>query len=268
MPRWSRNLDWNIGRLVAALKANGLYDNTLILVLSSSTGAQAVTTHRSPAGMDNSIENMGRKNAWVSYTERWAEVSNAPFSRWKAKTTEGGTVVPFIVRLPGQIAARKTSDAMALMRDIAPTLVDFAQASGGKAPLPYTGESLRPLWEGRVDAVYPADHPFVDEYRDEAYVRWGEWKAVLISNFAVNAYDGADAEVIEYKEALERGDMLKADAIRAERPLEWKLYNIAKDRGETHDLASQNPLILARLVVKYEEYRKQRNVPAPRLPTQ
>ena len=257
------NLDRNIGRLIAQLKAKGLYDNTLIIFTASSSGAQAVVPHRTADGIDNSIDNIGRKNSWISYTERWAEVSNAPFSRWKAKMTEGGTVVPFIVHLPGQKAARKNSDAMALMRDLPPTLLDFAGVSGDGTSLPFIGVSLKPLWEGAVTKAYARDHVFVDEYRDEAYVREGDWKAVLITDYPVNAYDGADAVVIDYLDAVKRGETERAEAIRAQRPPRWELFDIGKDRGETHDLARRNPDILARLIATFDEYRARYDIPAP-----
>lgn len=255
------NLDWNIGRLIAQLKANGLYDNTLIIFTASSTGAQTAVSHASTEGLDNSVDNIGRINSWISYSERWAEVSNAPFSRWKAKGTEGGTVVPFIVRLPGQKKAAANSDAMALMRDLAPTLMDYAGTAVQGSGVPYTGRTLRPLWEGAAQAAYPAEHLFADEYRDEAYVRRGRWKAVRISDFAVNAYDGSDAMVIEYTAALKRGDTGKANAIRADRPLRWTLFDIEEDRGETNDLAARKPEILADLVRQYNAYAERSGLP-------
>lgn len=261
------NLDWNIGRLVEQLKANGLYDNTLIIFTASSPGAQTVTPHTPIKGVDNSVENMGRRSSWISYSERWAEVSNAPFSRWKAKTTEGGLVVPFIVRMPGQTAAKQPSDAIARLRDLAPTLLDFAGAERSREDAGYTGVSLKPLWEGKTHSAYPADYVFVDEYRDEAYIRKGPWKAVRISDFSVNAYDGADAMVIAYTAALQRGDMVTAEAIRAERPLEWKLYNIEEDRGETRNLAALKPEILHDLLQHFRGYSAEFGIPAnPREP--
>ena len=261
------NLDWNIGRLIAQLKANGLYDNTLIIFAASSSGAQEAVIHRAMDGVDNSIDNMGQKNSWLAYTERWAEVSNAPFSKWKAKATEGGTVIPFIVRLPKQTTASKTSDAMVLMRDLPSTILDFAGASSAATALPFSGRSLKPLWEDAAASVYPSDHIFIDEYRDEAYVRQGDWKAVLISDFPVNAYDGADRIVLEYLDALKKGDTIGAEAIRGERLSRWKLYNIGLDRGETNDLADRHPDILARLVDKFNAYRKAHDIPSPPVAT-
>jgi len=258
------NLDWNVGRIVQLLKDQGLYDNTLIVFTASSSGAQSVATHRSLEGIDNSFDNLGRKNSWIAYTERWAEVSNAPFSRWKGKTTEGGIVMPFIVRLPMQKETRPVSDAIALMRDLPATFLEVAGLTGeARAAAPYTGSSLLPLWEGRVQAVHDADKVFVEEHRDEAYVRHGKWKAVFISDTSINAFDGSDPKNTAYLAAARGGEMEKANAIRASYPSRWQLYDIVADRGETTDLAQEHPDVLRALIVHYDAHRTTHAIPAP-----
>lgn len=249
------NLDWNVGRLIKALKAAGAYDDTLIVFTSSNGAAQEVTTHRDPKGFDNSLANMGRVNSWIAYTERWAEVSNAPFAGWKAKGSEGAVVVPTIVKLPGQRMAKPATAAPALLRDLVPTFMAVAKAKPQSA-LPYSGVSLLPLWEGRAAAVRPAGAVIVDEHRDEAYVRDGRWKAVLISDTPVNAFDGADPGNAEYLAAVKAGDTARAAAIRAQHPSVWKLYDLAADRGETTDLAAKRPEVLKRMIAHYDAYRR------------
>ncbi|MEO6377276.1 MAG: sulfatase-like hydrolase/transferase [Caulobacteraceae bacterium] len=260
------NLDWNVGRLVKALKASGAYDNTLIVFTSSNGAAQAVATHRDPVGFDNSLANMGKRNSWIAYTERWAEVSNAPFAGWKAKGSEGGIVVPTIVKLPGQKTAKPVTAAPALLRDLVPTILDVAGAPSPTGPSvqPYTGVSLLPLLEGRAATARPAGAAIVDEHRDEAYVRDGQWKAVLISDTPVNAFDGSDPGNAEYLAAVKAGDTAKAAAIRARHPSVWKLYDIAADRGETTDLAAKRPEVLKRLIGLYDDYRRQYGAVAAR----
>jgi arylsulfatase len=261
------NLDWNVGRIVRSLKESGLFENTLIVFTASSTGAQSVATHRSMVGIDNRLENLGRKNSWISYTERWAEVSNAPFSRWKAKTTEGGIVMPFIVRLPGQKSTHRVSEAIAFMRDLPATFLDVAGLpAGARASVLYTGKSLLGLWEGKMEAVHDADAVFVEEHRDEAYVRQGKWKAVFISDTAINAFDGSDPARADYLAAVKVGDMKKANEIRAAHPSRWQLYDIKADRGETNDLAKDHPEILQGLIAHYDVHRQTHAIPAPYSP--
>jgi arylsulfatase len=256
------NLDRNVGRLIRALKADKRYANTLIVFTSNNGGAQAVATHRNPVGFDNSLGNMGRKNSWIPYTERWAEVSNAPFSGWKAKGTEGGVVVPTIVRLPGQTRAKPPTDAAATLRDLAPTILAAAGVAAPQGPglEPYTGTSLLPLLEGRAARAHPSDAVLVEEHRDEGYVIAGDWKAVYISDTPSNVFDGAEPSNADYLAAVKAGDTAKAAAIRASRPSVWKLYDLAVDRGETTDLAARRPEVLKRLVGLFDAY-KQKHAP-------
>ena len=259
------NLDWNVGRLLKALKAAGAYDDTLIVFTSTNGAAQEVSTHRDTKGFDNTLSNMGRANSWIAYTERWAEVSNAPFAGWKAKGSEGGVVVPTIVKLPGQTRARPATAAPALLRDLVPTFLDAAKAKppAGPSVIPYSGVSLLPLWDGRAATARPAGTAIVDEHRDEAYVRDGRWKAVLISDTPVNAFDGADPGNAEYLAAVKVGDTAKAAAIRAQHPSVWKLYDLAADRGETTDLAAKRPEVLKRMIAHYDAYRRQYGAAVP-----
>jgi arylsulfatase A-like enzyme len=256
------NLDWNIGRMVKALKASGQYRDTLIVFTSTNGAAQSVATHRDPKGIDNSLDNLGRTNSWIAYDERWAEVSNAPFSRWKAKATEGGVAVPLIVHLPGQKGAKPATGAWADIRDLGPTLLAFADVQvpggdySGRRVEPYSGVSLRPLWEGRAAVAHAKDAVHIEDYRDEAYVRKGAWKAVLISDTSINAFDGADPKNAAYIAAVQAGDMARAAAIRAQHPSVWKLYDIRHDRGETTDLAARRPQVLKALVARYAAYKK------------
>ncbi|MBF7731367.1 sulfatase-like hydrolase/transferase [Pseudomonas sp. N040] len=72
-----RNLDRNIGRVLAELKAQGLDDNTLVIFTSDNGGANYI-------GLDG---------------------LNQPYRGWKATFFEGGTRVPFLMQWPGVIPA-------------------------------------------------------------------------------------------------------------------------------------------------------------------
>lgn len=72
-----RSLDRNIGRVLQALKAAGIDDNTLVVFTSDNGGANYIDL---------------------------AEI-NKPFRGWKATFFEGGVRVPFYMRWPGVIPA-------------------------------------------------------------------------------------------------------------------------------------------------------------------
>ncbi|MBL8552486.1 MAG: arylsulfatase [Hyphomonadaceae bacterium] len=254
------NLDWNIGRLIAYLKRIGRYDNTFILFASGNGAASAWSTRRLPENVDNSLANMGRRHSWISYTERWAEVSNAPLSMWKTRMTEGGISVPTIVRLPRGAGVHEPIRAPATFADVAPTLLELAglprPQNDGAAPL--EGVSLLPLLEGRATRAHSEDAVFADEMNGEAFVRRGRWKASLLATA-----DPGDALRAEEIAALARGDLVRSSEVRARFPRVWHLFDIEGDRGETTDVSAAHPDILAALRADFSAYRERVGVVDP-----
>ena len=98
-----RNLDRNIGRVLAELKAQGLDQNTLVIFTSDNGGAHYI-------GLDD---------------------LNKPYRGWKATFFEGGTRVPFFMQWPGVIPAGSRFSEPVSHFDI------FATAAGvAGVPLP------------------------------------------------------------------------------------------------------------------------------------
>ena len=97
-------LDVNVGRIVAELKAQGLYGNTLIVFLSDNGGP-------------------------VIGDRPWT--LNAPFRGSKGILLEGGIRVPFTMTWPGKIQAGVTYDGPVSSLDLVPTFVAMA---GGTIP--------------------------------------------------------------------------------------------------------------------------------------
>jgi arylsulfatase A-like enzyme len=104
-------VDREIGRVLTALRANHLDGNTLV-ALTSDHG-----------------EGMGG--------HRWVQ---------KASFYEEAVHVPFMLRVPGMVAARRSADLVTLM-DIMPTFCDYA---GTTAPAGMRGVSLRLSLEGKA----------------------------------------------------------------------------------------------------------------------
>lgn len=102
-------LDWNIGRVIDALKKEKLYDNTLILFLSDNGGA-------------------------VGYG---SDVLN--YKGAKGTLYEGGIRIPFIVSQPDKLAQNSTTIANASTVDILPTVLDYI---GYTQPFSTNGHSL------------------------------------------------------------------------------------------------------------------------------
>jgi len=115
-----RDLDRSVGRVMAALKAEGLDDNTLVIFTSDNGGANYI-------GLPD---------------------INKPFRGWKATFFEGGIHVPFFMRWPGHIAAGSTYHYPVAHVDIFATAAGVA---GAKMPTDRVmdGVNLMPFIEGQ-----------------------------------------------------------------------------------------------------------------------
>jgi arylsulfatase A len=137
-------IDFNTGRVLDALKANGVEDNTLV-IFSSDNGP------------------------WLLKGDHGG--SAKPLRDGKGSTYEGGQRVPTIMRWPGNIPAGSECSVMASAMDLLPT---FAALTGAKLPpdLKPDGHAILNLMTGGAKATTPYDAFY---YGGRA-VRSGDWK--------------------------------------------------------------------------------------------
>jgi arylsulfatase A-like enzyme len=135
-----RNLDRNVGRVMAELKAQGLDDNTLVIFTSDNGGAN-----------------------YIGLPE-----INRPYRGWKATFFEGGIHVPYFMRWPAGLPAKSTYNAPVGHIDIFATA---AAAAGAALPTGriIDGVNLRPFLNGK-DAQQP---------HKTLFWRSGDYKVVL-----------------------------------------------------------------------------------------
>lgn len=138
--------------------------------------------------------------------------SNGPFRGHKRLHHEGGVRVPAIMHWPAAIPAGKVNDMIGGFWDIMPT---FAELAGVPGPRDIHGISFAPVLAGgqreREHEYLYWDYGHARPQFSQA-VRAGEWKAV--------------------RAALDR-------------PIE--LYNVVEDPGETRNLATEYPGVVARM---------------------
>lgn len=224
-------MDRGIGRLVAALEANGQLDNTLILYLHDNGGCAEELGRkplkRVPQGIvpmakdelqtrmipERSREGLpvltgpevmpGPSETYIAYGQGWATVSNTPFRLHKSRNHEGGIATPLIAHWPKGIAARgEFRHRPGHLIDIMPTVVELAGADypAGEI-LPMEGASLA---AGFTKDENP-DRTLLWEHYDSRAILRGKWKLVGLPT----------------------------------KP--WELYDIEADRSEMHDLSAEHP---------------------------
>ena len=149
--------DRNVGRVLAALQANGLAENTLVIFTSDH-------------GATFEVGNQGTSNF---------HDSNAPLRGQKRTLWEGGIRVPACVRWPGHIAAGSASSEPMHSVDLWTTLL---AAAGVQPPagVKTDGINLLPVWEGREKLP---DRTLFWEWRTEGNdltaAMQGPWKLLV-----------------------------------------------------------------------------------------
>jgi arylsulfatase A-like enzyme len=137
-------IDHNTGRVLDALKANGVDENTLV-IFSSDNGP------------------------WLLFGDHGG--SAKPLRDGKGSTYEGGQRVPTIMRWPAKIPAGTECAEMATAMDMMPT---FAAITGARLPadLKLDGHNVLSLITGGADAKTP----YKAFYFGNQGVRSGDWK--------------------------------------------------------------------------------------------
>ena len=136
------SMDSGIGRVLQALKDNGVYQNTLVIFLSDN-GAPKHSAARS-----------------------------TPFRGNKGDTYEGGTRVPFVMSWPGTLRAGEVYKEPVSSLDLAPTFVKLAGAEEAKNG--FDGVDLVPFLQGDQKG---RPHEIMFFRRDNDYaIRSGDWK--------------------------------------------------------------------------------------------
>lgn len=206
-------VDQNIGKLVAFLKKQELYDNTLILFLSDN-GACA---EGGVLGRGNILDSEARNASHdAAVGKAWANVSSTPFRLYKHFAHEGGAATPFFLHWPDRIQPRAEwyRDPAQLI-DVMPTLVEVvggsypAEFKGNPIP-PGEGVSLAPTFDGQP---LHRPSPLFIEHENNAFVRDGQWKLV---GRGVAPNNGLQPE-------------------------KWELYDLEQDRTELNNQAGALP---------------------------
>jgi arylsulfatase len=253
------DMDQGIGRIIAELKKDGSYDNTVIFYLHDNGGCAESMGRLAPAGpapanlkplgpddlQDRTKPPMqtrdgrwvrtgpkvmpGGPDTFIAYGKDWANVSNTPFREYKHWVHEGGISTPLIVHWSNGIAKTRQGSIERQpghIIDIMATCVDLSGASypselNGNKIKPMEGVSLRPSFGGES---LQRKNPLFWEHENNRAVRDGKWKLVA----------------------------------KADQP--WELYDMEADRTEMHDVASSDPAKVKEMAKKWDDWAARSNV--------
>ena len=159
---------------------------------------------------------------------------NSPLRGSKGSTLEGGIRVPFVVSWPGGLPSGMRYDEPAIQLDFLPTALAAA------------GVPVDPEWQ--LDGVNLLPH-----LRGEASGRPHEllfWRS--IRQMAVR---GGDWKLVTYQAGFDAGDIPRDGPLDQVTP--YRLYNLARDVGETEDLSEREPERVAELLAHWTDWNAQ-----------
>jgi arylsulfatase A len=193
-------IDWSVGEVLAELKRQNLERDTLVM-FSSDNGP-------------------------------WFQGSPGKLRGRKTTTYEGGVREPFIARWPGHIPAARTSDAVASMLDIFPTVT---RQIGGTLPAkPLDGIDIWPILTGEKKSIDRDALLYFDDWNLQC-ARWNNWK-LHVARHNSSTYSAAPAGG-RHNYILPQPE----------------LYNLRDDPQESYDVAPANPEIVAHIQERIEK---------------
>lgn len=156
---------------------------------------------------------------------------NAGFQGWKGTTFEGGIHQFCFIRWPAGLKAGRQVDRISAHIDLAPTLLELCGVAK-PAQVKFDGVSLAPLLRGEKVA-WPDRALCFQWHRGDAPERYRA--------FAIRTQDW---KLVQPLGVLERWDGKKT----------FKLYDMAHDPLELHDLAAEQPQRVAELKARYDAW--------------
>lgn len=140
-----QHLDEGVGSVVAKLKKEKLWDNTLLFFLTDNGGASAM------------------------------DADNGHLRDFKQSVYEGGIRTPWIVSWPAQFKGGRVIDTPIISFDILPTVLDALNESPPEAK-DFDGKSILPLLEEKTTAHHDVLYWDTDHPKTGWAVRKGDWK--------------------------------------------------------------------------------------------
>lgn len=173
---------------------------------------------------------------WLSYGNHAG--SAAPLRQGKGTTFEGGVRVPCVMRWPGHIPARTETNQPLMTIDLLPTIGKLCGASALERPIDGNDVSQLLLNENTM----ANEHPYFFYWGGALQsVRQGKWKLHFPHDYHSIIEPGKD------------GAPGKAEVWR----IELSLFDLDADVGEAHNVAAENPEIVAKLTALADAKRSE-----------
>jgi len=211
-------VDWSVGQIMDALKANGIDDNTLV-IFTSDNGSPARNGKNWSGSAGSVVTDYGHR-------------PSGNLRGMKGDIWEGGHRVPFIMKWNKTIKSGQISNALVCSMDL---MTSIASIVGFELPnsAAEDGESMLDVISG--DDKKGRDILVNHSHQGVFALRKGDWKLIL-SDRSGGFSDGLN----------KNGYGIETSG---------QLYNLANDPGEKNNLYTQHPEIVGELTQELEKIK-------------
>jgi arylsulfatase A-like enzyme len=255
-------VDYNIGRVIAAVEETGEMDNTLIIYQMGDNGASGEGTLQ---GLANEVgvaangvvetlpyllsimDELGGPLTYNHYPVGWAHAMDTPFQWTKQVASHfGGTRNGLVISWPKRI--KKTGEVRSQFSSVIDILPTILEAAGLKAPTMINGVKQTPI-EG-TSLVYTFDNAKAPTRHKTQYFELLANRGVYHNGWMANT------------SPLRLPWAPPAPGVASPDPddFKWELYNITEDFSQANNLAAQNPAKLKELQAVFDSEAKKYNV--------
>lgn len=245
-------VDHAVGRVITALKKQGLYENTLVLFSSDHGPASyAGNTLAATYGQIHELEAAGHH-------------SNGPNRGYKFSVYEGGLHVPLIAHWPKVIKEGTQSDALVGLNDLMATFAEIAEHKLNKTEGPDSVSFAKILRNHNTGTQ--RQHLIMQSAMESYVIRDGDWKLCLAPGSGARGIWGntptpekAWSEAMtEFGERPTWEDLQGAPFVQ--------LFNLKNDPQEDNNLAAQHPDRVQKMVSVFKDQIKRgRSTQGPEL---
>jgi len=251
--------DYNVGRVIDALRESGQLDNTLVIYIVGDNGASAEGSLQGLAnemtffnGVPEDIKDLlahsddiGTWKSYNHYPVGWAHAMDTPFQWTKQIASHfGGTRNAMVISWPAGIKSQGgVRSQFHHVIDIAPTILEVCRL---QQPKSVNGVEQKPI-EG-VGLAYTFANPNTQSKRNTQYFE-------MLGNRAIY-HDGWVAATTPAGSPWEAAGP-DVDPITG---YNWELYHVSQDFSESDDLAKQQPDKLKALQELFYEQAARYNV--------